>query len=108
MLNSKELYDKIENLRKSRELTVPQLNRLAGISHGTLNAWKTRGTMPTLELLDSLCFALKYPLPSLLYDVDVDKLTGDEVELLSYWKKLNNEEKEAFLHLLTITTKGRT
>ncbi len=95
MLNSKELYERIEKLRIKRGLTVSQLNEQSGISHATLNSWKKRGTMPKLEILESICFALNYPLAALLYDVDLDDLSGEEIELLSLWNSLDDEQKTA-------------
>lgn len=97
MLTSKELYEKIEQLRIQKRLSVAKLNELAGISHGTLNSWKIRGTMPKLEVLDGLCFALGISVATLLYDVDADNLTGEEIELLSYWQKMNSEQKKAVM-----------
>ena len=106
MLSSKELYDKIEQLRIKRGLSVAKLNSLAGISHGTLNSWTIRGTMPKIEVLDSLCFALGIPLAALLYDVDIDDLPPDEIELLSYWRKINEEQKNAII--TTIKSMSKT
>lgn len=49
MIDSKELYSRVENLRKQRGMTINELSAKAGISHSTLNAWKVRGTMPSLK-----------------------------------------------------------
>ncbi len=97
MLTSKEIYARIEKLRIEKGLTVAKLNMLAGISHSTLSSWRQRGTMPTIEVLDSLGMALGVSVAALLFDIDVDKLDGDEMELLSAWKKLNKAQKEAIL-----------
>ena len=95
MLSSTELYDKIEALRIKKGLSTLQLSEKAGISHGTLHSWKKRGTMPKLEILEGLCFALDCPISALLYDVEVDEITGEEWEVLSLWKKLDEEQKKA-------------
>ena len=105
MLSSRELYDKIEKLRIKRGLSVAKLNELAGISHSTLNSWKIRGTMPKLDVLDGLCYALEIPLAALLYDVNVDDLTGEEIELLSYWKKINEEQRKAIMSTIKAMSK---
>lgn len=105
MLNSKELFDRIEKLRIQKGMPVAKLNKLAGISHSTLNSWKMRGTMPKLEVLDGLCYALEIPLAALLYDVDADKLTGEEVELLSFWKHLDEEQRKAVMSTMKAMTK---
>lgn len=62
--------------------------------------------MPKIEVLDSLCFALGIPLAALLYDVDIDDLTPDEIELLSYWRKINEEQKNAII--TTIKSMSKT
>ena len=97
MLNSMELYEKIEKIRIQKGISVAKLNKAAGISHSTLSSWKTRQTMPKIESLDSICFALGISLAELLYDIDSDKLTGEEVELLAYWKQLDKEQKHALM-----------
>ena len=97
MLNSMELYEKIEKIRIQKGMSVAKLNKAAGISHSTLSSWKTRQTMPKIESLDSICFALGISLAELLYDIDSDKLTGEEIELRTYWKQLDKEQKQALM-----------
>ena len=97
MLNSMQLYGKIEKIRIQKGMSVAKLNKAAGISHSTLSSWKTRQTMPKIESLDSICFALGISLAELLYDIDSDKLTGEEIELLTYWKQLDKEQKQALM-----------
>lgn len=100
MLTSKELYEKIDTLRVQRGLKVSELNTLAGISTGTLPSWKQRGTMPKLEILESLCFALGVSLAEVIYDVNADKLTGEEIEHLSDFRKLNSKQKVAVRQII--------
>ena len=88
MLNSMELYEKIEKIRIQKGMSVAKLNKAAGISHSTLSSWKTRQTMPKIESLDSICFALGISLAELL---------GEEIELLTYWKQLDKEQKQALM-----------
>lgn len=97
MLNSMQLYEKIEKIRIQKGIPVAKLNKAAGLSHSTLSSWKTRQTMPKIESLDSICFALGISLAELLYDIDSDKLTGEEIELLTYWKQLDKEQKQALM-----------
>ena len=53
--------------------------------------------MPKIESLDSICFALGISRAELLYDIDSEKLTGEEIELLTYWKQLDKEQKQALM-----------
>ena len=97
MLTSMGLYEKIEKIRLQKGRSVAKLNKAAGISHSTRSSWKTRQTMPKIESLDNICFALGISLAELLYDIDSDKLTGEEIELLTYWKQLDKEQKQALM-----------
>ena len=104
MLNSMELYEKIEKIRIQKGIPVAKLNKAAGISHSTLSSWKYRQTTPKVETLDSICFALGISLAELFYDVDSDKLTGEEIELLSLWKQLNKEQRTAVMSTMMAKT----
>ena len=105
MLNSMELYEKIEKIRIQKGMSVAKLNKAAGISHSTLSSWKTRQTMPKIESLDSICFALGISLAELLYDVDSDKPTGEEIELLACWNQLDNQQKQAIMSTIKAMAK---
>ena len=70
MLNSKELYDKISVWREEKGWTENKLCDMAGVSHSMFHSWVSRGTMPKLDTLESLCYALDKPLAALLFDVD--------------------------------------
>ncbi|MCM1360270.1 MAG: helix-turn-helix domain-containing protein [Corallococcus sp.] len=100
MLTSLELYEKVDKLRIRNGMTVAELNRRAGISHATLSSWKQRKTMPTIELLEALGYALNVSVAALLFDVDADSLSGDETELLYLWRKLNGNQRQALLAVI--------
>ena len=74
MLNSKELYGKISEWREDKGWTENKLCDIAGVSHSMFHSWISRGTMPKLDTLESLCYALDKPLAALLFDVDENKL----------------------------------
>ena len=100
MLTSKQLYEKVEKLRKEKGLTINKLSALAGISHSTLNSWKIRGTMPKLDVLDSICYVLGIPVVALLSDIDEDQLSGDEIEMLALWRTIDKEQKKAVITMI--------
>lgn len=105
MLSSLELYEKVDNLRRQKRMSVAELNRRAGISHATLPSWKQRKTMPTLELLEAICDALDVSLATLLYDADADNLSGEEMALLNDWRALSSEQKVAIITLIKAINK---
>ena len=100
MLSSRELYERVDKLRIEKGLSVNDLSTKAGISHSTLNSWKLRGTMPKLEVLDGICYALGTHLAALLYDMDFENITQDEIELLAYWKPLDKVQKDAVIAMM--------
>ncbi len=100
MISSQELYDKVDKLRRERGLTQNKLSDLAGISHGTLNSWRSRGTMPKLEVIEGLCDALEVSPTYLLFGNDFENLSDEEVELLNLWKNISSDKRKAILPLL--------
>ena len=100
MLSSRELYERVDKLRREKGMSVNELSSAAGISHSTLNSWKLRGTMPKLDVLDGICYALSIHLMTLLYDMDIENISADEVELLALWKPFDKTQKEAVLTLM--------
>ena len=100
MLSSRELYERVDKLRREKGMSVNELSSAAGISHSTLNSWKLRGTMPKLDVLDGICYALGIHLMTLLYDMDIENISADEVELLELWKPLDKTQKEAVLTMM--------
>ena len=106
MLNSKELYDKISVWREEKGWTENKLCDMAGVSHSMFHSWLSSGTMPKLDTLESLCYALDKPLAALLFGVDENKLTGEEIQLLSRWKQLDIRQKKVIMD--TIDAFGKT
>lgn len=105
MLTSLDLYERVEKLRIQKGLKVADFNRRAGISHGTIPSWKRRRTMPKLEVLDGICVALEISIATLLFDVDADKLSSEEIDLLATWKKLSVEQQKAIVTMMKTMTK---
>lgn len=105
MLSSKELYVKVDKLRIEKGLTQNKLSELAGISHGTLNSWKTRGTMPKYDVIEGICDALDISPISLLYGEDMENLSVDELEMLSYWRKISEDRKKDILSIIKVMMK---
>lgn len=106
MITSIELYNRVNELRIKKCLSLAKLSVMAGISHGTLDSWRRRGTMPTLEVLEGLSDALQVPMYTLLYDPGMDKLAGDEVELLDCWKNIEEKDKAALLAIMKSLSKS--
>ncbi len=100
MLDSMAILEKIEKERLKKGLSVNKMSEKAGISHNTINSWKTRQTMPTLDVLEGICDALEIHLATLLFDIDTDALTGEEIDLLTAFRKLSEEQKHAAVQMI--------
>lgn len=99
-MDSTKAFQRAEELRIRQGLSAYRLCEKAGVSHNTYGAWKTRGTFPTVEVLEALADALGVSVVYFLTDVDDTKLSEEGLLLLSLWKDLSPERKAAVLLLL--------
>lgn len=98
------LYQKIDEYRKAKGLSVARLSYEAGISHNTLFNWREKGHAPSLPVLEGLCDALGVSLSELLSETPTDDLSENEKQLLTLWACLTNKQKQAVLQLLNSMT----
>ena len=96
------MYNKVDELRIKKGLTINKLSELAGISHSTLNSWKNRGTMPKLDVIEGICYALNISPLSLLYGDDFENLSSEEFELVLRWRMLNAKQKKVIQYITKI------
>lgn len=100
-MDSLKLYNKIDNLRKDKNWTINYLSTQAGVSHNTLYTWRKRETMPSFEVLEALCDALKISLAQLFSDEGyADELTEENKKLLENWSTLNRKQKELVMNMI--------
>ena len=99
-MDSTKVFERAETLRQQEKLSVYRLCEKAGISHNTYGLWKSRETLPTVEVLEAISDALGVSLIYLLTGIDDGKITAEEYELLSLWKDLTPERKKVFFQLL--------
>ena len=105
-MESLEIFDKIDRLRKDKGWTQNHLSTQAGISHSTLHNWKSRQTMPSFEVLEALCDALQISLSQLFSsDGSADELPEENKRLLEYWSTLNRKQKGLVMDLI-VTLRG--
>lgn len=93
-MNTLMIYDKVERLRKDKNLTIYALSNQAGISHSTLYSWHSRKTMPTLDVLEKICDALNITLSELLFDSNANELSEEQQRVLEMFSQLTREQKE--------------
>lgn len=102
-MNSLEILDKVDKLRKQKGFSVYRLTKEAGISHNTLNSWRKRQTMPSFAVLEAICDTLGVSISILLMDSSTahSDLTSETKRMLELWYMLNRSQKITFINLLT-------
>ena len=101
ILDGKEIYKKVNNLRLEKGWTIYELAKQAGTNATTIYNWRDRGSSPTLALLDSICSAFKISVISLLIDEDdLNALTEEQQEVIKLWNSLSSEQKQSIKDLM--------
>ena len=92
---------KIEKLRIERGWTVYRLSEESGIPQSTLATIQQRNTPPKIEILQDLCAAFGITLAQFfLEDEEVEVLSKKERELLTAYRKLPEDKKNALLDFI--------
>ena len=95
-----EIIDKIETMRKERGWTSYRLAEEACIAHSTLFNMNQRKTLPSLTTLGSICDAFGVTLAEFFSDGNTDALTHDEQSLIKNYRKLSYQNKQAVRNLV--------
>ena len=89
--NTEKILERIDELRKERNLSVYTLAKLSGLNQSTISNMFARKTAPSLETLFMLCKGLDISVSSFF---DENGLSQDEMFLLSAYKRLSPENKK--------------
>ncbi|MBO5287534.1 MAG: helix-turn-helix transcriptional regulator [Clostridia bacterium] len=89
---------RINELLEEYGWTMYQLSKKAGIPQSTLSNLFIRNNAPTIPTLEKLCDAFGITLGE-FFSKKTD-LGKEESELLSHWKRLSSEAREALLKLI--------
>ena len=95
-----EIIDKIEKMRRERGWTSYRLAEEACIAHSTLFNMNTRKTLPSLTTLGCICDAFGVTLSEFFSDGNTDSLTQDEKTLVKGYRKLSYQKKLAVRNLV--------
>lgn len=95
-----EIIDKIEAMRKERGWSSYRLAEEACIAHSTLFNMNTRRTLPSLTTLGCICDAFGVTLAEFFSEGDTDALTQDEQSLVKSYRKLSYQNKQAVRNLV--------
>lgn len=90
-------YDNLKIICDEKGVKVTPTVLSCGGTKGVLSGWK-RGVMPNSEIVMNLSVLLKVPTDKLLFGKEKSpSLPNDEQELLSYYKKLPEREKQRLI-----------
>jgi len=100
-MESLEIYGKVDRLRKDKGWSINYLSTQAGVSHNTLYTWRTRQTMPSIEVLQALCDALQISIVQLFSTAEeAAELPQEHKRLLENWSTLDRKQKELVMNLI--------
>ena len=101
ILNGRELYNKIDELREKRGWTIYKLATKAGVSSTTIYNWRDNGSVPSLTLLEAVCNALDVSIYNFLLDEkDLTAITDEQKEILFLYNALPQNKKKILKDLL--------
>ena len=93
-----DVKEKITQLRVQRGWSKSRLAKEAGINASTVYNWyNERNNEPSKEAIEDICAACKITLSAFFSDVEVDKLTENERQLLEIFQKLSEKKQEALI-----------
>lgn len=101
LLDGKEIYEKVDDLRRAKGWTIYELAKKAGVAPTTIYNWRDRSSSPTLSLLDAVCAAFGISVVEFLSDGDeLAALTEEQKEVMRLWSTLTSAQKKSILHLM--------
>ncbi len=101
LLNNKEIYKKVDELRQAKGWTIYELAKNAGVAPTTIYNWRDRLSSPTLSLLEAVCSAFGISVIDFLISEDeLLSLTEEQRELIKLWGRLSGEQKKSILSLM--------
>lgn len=101
LLDSKGIIERVETLRKARGWSLYELAKQAAVPVSTLYNWRDKQSLPSLELLDAVCYAFGISVVDfLLGDDGLLALTEEQNELMKLWNSLTREKKSAIINLM--------
>lgn len=96
-----DINKKIEELRFQRGWSIYELAQKAGIAQSTLTSMINRGNPPKIDTLICICEAFGITLSQFfMEDEQLEVLSKNEQELISLFRKLPTNKKQALIQLL--------
>lgn len=101
ILSGKELYEKVDKLRKERGWTIYKLAKNAAVAPTTIYNWRDRESSPSLALLEAICSAFGVNVIDFILNNDEPiALTKDQKELIDLWNTLSDKQKKLVINFI--------
>ena len=96
-----DVIQKLNVLRLERDMSVYRLAELSGINQSTLANTFSRGTVPSIKHLETICQALGVTLAQFFTENEEPmRLTPQEEKLVNFYRKLPTTIKESIDNIL--------
>lgn len=95
-----DILNKLDKLRKEKEISIFKLTELAGLSENTIYNWYNKGSKPTIEALKAVCDALNVSLSCFFAETLNESISAQEEKLLTLFRTLSPAQKELCEKLL--------
>lgn len=101
------IQEKILQLCKERNWSLYKLAHEAGISETTVYGWFNQHHFtPSRSSIEDICRAFEISVSTFYNDIDLDKLTPQQIELLDLFEKVPDEKKSIVIDIVRSFTKG--
>lgn len=91
---SNYIVEKIERLRKEKNLSRYRLSQRSGLSQSSISNLLNRRSTPSIPTLEKICYGLDMTLSEFFRsDNERRDLTKEQTHILDAWDKLNTIEK---------------
>ena len=103
-----DIIDKLNRLRLERNMSVYRLAELSGINQSTLANTFSRGTVQSINNLESVCSAMGFTLAQFLREDEVAvRLTPEEARFFENYKRLPPDIKKAVNDIVSAFVSGQ-
>jgi len=98
--NCMDVKQRIEELRKERNMTIYELTMKSDLSENTIYHWYSQQASPSLKALNSVCRAMDITIEEFFNPESKNTISVAEKDLLELFSKCTKDEQKALITLL--------
>lgn len=96
-----DIRERIDILRKERGWSRMDLAREVGISYTAIKNWyNEKNHMPSLRVIDEICYTFNISKAQLFADMDLDNLREDQIALLELYERMSDKQKRNVIEII--------